>query len=62
MVARALVKYYLNPAGTKIYDGEIASGVYYNGSTISDVNKKYASDDNWANSVYQHMKQLYDNL
>ena len=62
LVARALVKYYLNPAGTKIYDGEIASGVYYNGSTISDVNKKYASDDNWANSVYQHMKQLYDNL
>ena len=59
MLARVLVKYYLNPKGTKIYDGQVASGKYYNGNTISSVNKKYATDKNWANAVYKYMQYLY---
>ena len=59
LIARVFVKYYINPAGTKIYDGESASGKYYSGSTLSEINKKYASDKNWANSVYKHMEYLY---
>ena len=60
LIARVLVKYYLNPKGTQIYDGEVATGKYYNGSTLSGVNKKYATDSNWANSVYKYMKYLYN--
>ena len=56
------VKYYLNPTGTKIYNGEIANGKYYNGNTLSAVNKRYATDKNWANSVYNHIKYLYNKL
>ena len=59
LIARVLVKYYINPKGTKIYDNQKASGKYYNGNTISAVNKKYATDKNWANCVYNHMKYLY---
>ncbi len=59
LIARVLVKYYLNPPGSIIYDGEKASGKYYNGNTLSGVNKKYASDNNWANGVYKHMEYLY---
>lgn len=62
LIARVFAKYYLNPAGTQIYDGNIASGVYYNGSTLKGVNTKYATDKNWANAVYSHMKTLYNNL
>lgn len=62
LIARVFVKYYLNPAGTKIYDNQVASGKYYAGSTIQDVNKRYASDENWANAVYQYMEQLYEAL
>ncbi len=62
LIARVLVKYYLNPSGTSIYDGQIASGSYYHGSTLSGVNTKYATDKNWANSVYYWMKVLYNNL
>lgn len=62
LVARVLVKYYLNPQGTKIYDGETAVGRYYYGSTISAVNKCYASDKNWANGVYKWMVYLYNKL
>ena len=62
LIARVFVKYYLNPKGTNIYGGEKAIGSYYNGATLSGVNKKYASDKNWANSVYQHMKYLYNKL
>ena len=60
LIARVFVKYYLNPKGTKIYDNETASGKYYSGSTLSAVNKKYATDKNWANAVYKHMKYLYE--
>ncbi len=46
-VAKSLVKYYLNPSGTKIYDGETAAGWYYNGPTLSGVNTRYATDQDW---------------
>ena len=62
LLARVLVKYYLNPKGTKIYDGETASGKYYHGSTISGVNKNYATDKNWANAVYKYMEYLYNKI
>ena len=62
LIARVLVKYYLNPNGTAIYGSEVANGKYYNGNTISDVNKKYASDKNWANKVYKHMEYLYKKI
>lgn len=62
LLARVLVKYYLNPKGTIIYDGQVASGKYYNGSTLSDVNKKYATDKNWANCVFKYMEYLYNKI
>ena len=61
-VAKSLVKYYLNPAGTKIYDGETASGWYYNGPTVEGVNTRYASDENWHTKVYSYMEMLYKRL
>lgn len=62
LVAKVLAKYYINDQGTPIYDGETAIGTYYNGSTISGVNVRYASDANWANRVYSIMESLYKNL
>ena len=62
LLARVFAKYYLNPKGTKIYDGNLADGSYYNGETLTGVNKKYASDKKWANGVYYWMKYLYNNL
>lgn len=62
LIARVLVKYYINPAGTTIYDGQVASGKYYNGNTLTGVNKKYATDTNWANAIYKHMQYLYGKL
>lgn len=62
LIARVFAKYYLNPKGTKIYDGQTASGAHYNGSTISAVNTKYASDKSWANKVYNWMEYLYNKL
>ena len=62
LIARVLVKYYINPKGTGIYSGEKALGTYYNGSTLNAVNKKYATDKNWANAVYEYMKYLYNKL
>ena len=62
LVSRVFVKYYLNPAGTKIYDGSTVDGKFYNGSTLSAVNARYASDKNWANSVYKWMQYLYGKL
>lgn len=59
LIARVLTKYYLNPNGTKIYDNGVANGKYYNGNTLSAVNKKYASDKGWASKVYSHMQYLY---
>lgn len=62
LVARVLIKYYLNSSGTGIYGGDVADGRYYSGTTIKDVNKHYASDSGWANSIYNIMKKLYNDL
>ena len=62
LISRVFVKYYINPKGTSIYGGKKAVGTYYNGSNLSGINKKYASDSNWANAVYSHMKYLYNKL
>jgi len=62
LLARVFVKYYINPKGTSIYGSEKALGTYYNGATLSGVNKKYATDKNWANGVYNFMKYLYNKL
>lgn len=62
LIARVFVKYYINPKGTSIYGGEKAAGTYYNGATLSGINTKYATDKNWANGVYNHMKYLYNKL
>lgn len=61
-VAKSLVKYYLNPPGTVIYDGELASGSYYNSPTLSGVNTRYASDQSWHEKVYSYMEMLYNRL
>ena len=62
LIARVFVKNYLNPKGTSIYDGEQATGKYYNGPTLTGVNTKYATDKNWANAVYKQMEYLYNKL
>lgn len=61
-VAKSLVKYYLNPTGTVIYDGELASASYYNGPTLSGVNTRYASDTEWHKKIYNYMEMLYNRL
>ena len=62
MIARVLIKNYLNPKGTMIYNNEIATGKYYYGNTVSAVNKKYATDKKWADGVYAWMSYLYNKL
>lgn len=62
LLARVFVKYYLNKSGTKIYDGNVADGCYYNGATLSGVNVKYATDKKWANGVFYWMEYLYNRL
>ena len=62
LIARVFVKYYINPKGTSIYGGEKAVATYYNGPTLSGINTRYATDKNWANKVYEHMKYLYNKL
>ena len=62
LIARVFCKYYLNPVGTPIYDGQTASGKYYNGANLTGVNKKYATDKNWADAVYKWMSYLYNRL
>ncbi len=62
LVAKVLVKYYVNPAGTNIYDGEKALATYYNGPRIADVNIRYASDSDWHTKVYNYMEMLYNRL
>ena len=62
LVAKVLVKYYINEEGTPIYDGETAKGSYYNGSTAADVNIKYASDSNWHSKVFKYMEMLYGRI
>lgn len=61
-VAEALSKRYLHVAGTVIQDGIIATGTYYNGTTAKSVNIKYASDEAWADKVFNYMQYLYNRL
>ncbi len=61
-VAKSLVKYYLNPVGTKIYNNETASASFYNGPTLKGVNTRYASDKEWHLKVYSYMETLYNRL
>ncbi len=58
-VAKSLVKYYINPQGTMIYNGETALAWYYNGPTLEGVNTRYATDENWYTKVYSHVEDLY---
>lgn len=62
LVARVLMKNYLNSPNTILFDGSNATGRYYSGKTISSVNKHYATDKNWANCVYKWMSLLYNNI
>lgn len=62
LLARVFVKYYLNPPGTVIYDGNTTNGKFYSGSNLSAVGQKYASDKNWANLVYKWMQYLYEKI
>ena len=62
LVTKVMAKYYLNPAGTKIYGDEMATGKYYNGPTIASVNIRYATDTDWAKKVYSYMEYLYNKL
>lgn len=62
LLAKVLSKYYLNPTGTPIYDGETALGSFYNGPTVSGINVRYASDPDWAVKVFDKMEMLYEKL
>jgi len=62
LVARVLVKNYLNMHGVRIYDDELATGIYYNGPTVPGVNVRYASDEFWCQKVYEIMRYLYGKL
>ena len=57
-----MVKYYLNEEGTEVFDGEVATGIYYNGSTVKGVNIRYASDTAWGERVFATMESLYGRL
>lgn len=61
-VAEALSKNYLHVRGTTVNDEIIATGSYFNGTTIKSVNMKYATDENWATKVYGYMELLYNKL
>ena len=62
LLGKVLAKNYLNISGTKIYGGEIATGKYFNGPTLSGVNVRYSTDEAWANKVYSIMGMLYEKL
>ena len=62
LLAKILSKYYLNEAGTKIYDDEKALASFYNGPTLSGINVRYASDPDWASKVFKKMEMLYRKL
>lgn len=62
-VAKSLMQKYLNEAGTKIKGlVEPATGIWYSGNTVSDVNKIYAADPLWADKVYEYMEHFYQNI
>ena len=61
-VAENLSTKYLHTAGTKICDDLIATGAYFNGTTVKSVNVRYASDEAWADKVFTYMQYLYGKL
>ncbi len=61
-VAKVLAKNYLHLAGTNITEDIVATAAYNNGPTLSGVNTRYASDENWANKVFNYMEYLYGKL
>lgn len=61
-VAKNLVKRYINPKDTEIYDNEKATADYYNGSTLEGVNKRYSTDPDWHKKVFNYMQMLYNKL
>lgn len=62
LVAKVFTKYYINPKGTDIYEGQKAEADHYNGSNLEGVNKKYSTDQNWCTRVYYYMQYLYEKL
>lgn len=62
LLAKVLSKYYLNEAGTPIYDGETAVASFYNGPTVAGINVRYASDPLWSQKVFNKMEMLYNKL
>lgn len=61
-VAEALSLNYLHEKGTIIGEGLVATGTYYNGTTAKSVNMRYASDEGWADKVFNYMQYLYNRL
>ena len=61
-VAKSLAKNYLNQSGTEINSEITATGKFYNGATVSGVNTRYASDENWCTKVFNIMENLYGKL
>ena len=61
-VAEALSLNYLHVKGTKIGDDLVARGIYFNGTTAKSVNMRYATDQGWADKVYNYMQYLYGKL
>ena len=61
-VAETLSTKYLHTAGAKIGDDLIATGAYFNGTTAKSVNVRYASDEAWADKVFNYMQYLYGKL
>lgn len=61
-VAAWLVSNYLNPAGTTLKTGNTAIGRYYNGSNVTGVNVRYASDSEWCIKVFAIMQNLYSEV
>lgn len=61
-LAKSMAKYYLNESGTELSIGEVATGIYYNGSNLKGINIRYASDELWHEKVYNTMEYLYGRL
>ena len=61
-VAETLSTKYLHTAGTVIANDIIATGTYFNGTTAKSVNMRYASDEGWADKVFNYMQYLYNKL
>ena len=61
-IAETLSTKYLHVWGAKINDELTATGAYFNGTTAKSVNVRYASDEAWADKVFNYMQYLYNRL